>query len=88
MTVQAYIFMTQEQRDVATALDDDSTRLGAQLISNPMANDLGLGTIVGIWVTPARLLDDPEYIRWVPILASLPNHTLDGTALFSSTSDN
>lgn len=82
MTVQAYILMTQEERDAATALDGNGVALGAQQIDNPLANNLGFGTIVGMWVAPARLLNDPDYARWVPTLGTLPIHVMDSATLF------
>lgn len=81
MTVQAYILMTQVERDAATALDGGSVALGAQQIDNPLANNLGYGTIVGMWTAPARLLNDPDYARWVPTLGLLPIHVMDSATL-------
>lgn len=81
MTVQAYILMTQEERDDATELDGGGVALGAQQIDNPLANNLGYGTIVGMWVSPARLLNDSDYVRWVPTLGTLPIHVMDSATL-------
>ena len=83
MTVQAWIIMTQQQRDDATALDDEDAMLGARQIDNPLANNLGLGTLVSKWVAPARLLNDPEYVRWVPTLGVLPISVMDSETLFA-----
>lgn len=82
MTVQAWITMTQQQRDDATLLDDEEAVLGARQIDNTLANNLGLGTLVGKWVAPARLLNDPEYVRWVPTLGILPISVMDSETLF------
>lgn len=82
MTVQAWIIMDQTQRDDATALDDENAMLGARQIENPLANNLGHGTLVGQWVAPARLLNDPDYVRWVPTLGSLPIAVMDSDTLF------
>lgn len=82
MTVQAWIVMTQQERDDATALDDGDARLGARQIDNSLANNLGYGTLVGQWVAPARLLNDPAYARWVPTLGTLPIHVMDSDTLF------
>lgn len=83
MTVQAYIVMTQAERDAATLLDDAEVRLGAQEIVNALANNLGYGTLVGKWVSPARLLNDPDYARWVPTLGVLDIHVMDSETLFA-----
>lgn len=82
MGVQAWIIMTQEQRDDATALDDENAMLGARQVENPLANNLGQGTLVGKWVAPARLLNDPDYSRWVPTLGVLPIAVMDSDTLF------
>lgn len=82
MTTQAFILMTQAERDAATALDGGGIGLGARQITNPLANNLGYGTLVGMWVGPARLLNDPDYVRWVPTLGLLPIYVMDSETLF------
>lgn len=82
MTVQAQIVMTTAQRNAAEALNDVNAELGARQIDNPLSNNLGHGTLVGMWVSPARLLNDPAYVRWVPTLGLLPIHVLDSDTLF------
>jgi hypothetical protein len=82
MTVQAWIIMTQTERDDATELDDENAMLGARQIDNPLSNNLGQGTLVGRWIAPARLLNDPDYSRWVPTLGILPIAVMDSDTLF------
>ena len=82
MTVQAWIVMTTTEKTAATLLDDENAMLGAQEITNVLANNLGYGTLVGEWVAPARLLNDPDYSRWVPTLGTLPIHVMDSETLF------
>lgn len=82
MTVQAYIVMTPSERNAAELLNDEDAALGSQEITNTLANNLGHGTLVGQWVAPARLLNDPGYSRWVPSLGSLPIHVMDSDTLF------
>ena len=87
MTVQALIVMTEEQKNAAVLLDDNfveggGVRLGPRQISNPLANNLGYEVLVGQWIAPARLLNDPEYQRWVPTLGLLPIYVLDSETLF------
>lgn len=82
MPVLAFIVMTQQQRDDATLLDNEDSMLGARQMDNPLANNLGLGTLVGQWVAPARLLNDPEYVRWVPTLGVLPISVMDSDTIF------
>jgi hypothetical protein len=82
MTVQAWIVMTTSEKNAATLLDDEDAALGAREIGNLLANNLGYGTLVGNWVAPARLLNDPDYSRWVPTLGLLPIHVMDSDTLF------
>jgi hypothetical protein len=87
MTVQAYILMTQTQRDEATALDDNQANLGAREIDNPLANNLGIGQLVGKWIVSARVLNTPEYGHWVPLMSSWPIHVFDSVVMFSPVTD-
>lgn len=82
MTVMAWIIMDQQQRDDATALNDEDAALGARQIDNSLANNLGQGTLLGKWVAPARLLNDPDYSRWVETLGTLPIAVMDSDTLF------
>lgn len=83
MTVQAWIIMTEEEHEAATLLDGDGVAIGGRLVDNPMADNLGEGVLVGRWVVAARLLNDPDYTRWVPSLGSLPIRTMDSDVLFA-----
>lgn len=82
MSVQAYIVMTTSEKNAATLLDDEEAMLGAPEIDNSLSNNLGYGTLLGKWVSPARLLNDPDYSRWVPSLGGLPIHVMDSDTLF------
>lgn len=82
MTVQAYIVMTPAEKDDAVLLDGNGIALGPQEVTNVLANNLGYGTLVGKWVSPARLLNDPDYARWVPTLGTLAIHVMDSETLF------
>lgn len=84
--VQAWIVMTTAQKNVATLLDDEDAMLGARVVENALSNNLGFGTLVGKWVAPARLLNDPGYSRWVPTLGVLPIHVLDSDTIFNPVS--
>lgn len=83
MAVQAWILMTEAEKNAATLLDSAEVRLGALPIENALANNLGLGALVGRWVSPARLLNDPEYAPWVATLGTLPIHVMDSDTLFA-----
>jgi len=82
MTVQAWIIMTSAEKNSATLLDDEDAMVGARRIDNSLANNLGQGTLVGKWAAPARLLNDPDYVRWVSTLGSLPISVMDSDTLF------
>lgn len=82
MTTMAFILMNPSQRDSAEALNGDGIALGARPVDNPLADTLGHGDLVGSWASPARLLDDPEYARWQPLLSPCPVHVLDSDMLF------
>lgn len=82
MTVQAWVVMTPAEKNAAITLDDGSAALGPLEVTNPLSNNLGYGTLVGMWVAPARLLNDPDYSRWVPTLGELPIHVMDSDTLF------
>lgn len=83
MTVQAWIALTPAQKTAAVALDDEDAALGPRPVDNSLANNLGYGALLGQWVAPARLLNDPDYSRWVPSLGSLPIYVMDSDTLFS-----
>lgn len=83
MVTQAFILMDTTQKDLATAEDNMDRRLGARVIDNPLANALGLGTLVGKWVAPARILNDlPLYAEYVPIMENWPIYVFDSETLF------
>lgn len=82
MPVLAEIVMTTAQRNAAEALNDVVAALGSRQIDNPLANNLGHGTLVGMWIAPARLLNDPMYSRWYATLGTLPIYILDSDILF------
>jgi hypothetical protein len=87
MTTLAWIILTPAQAAAAVELNTESTRVEPREIDNPAADGLGVGTLVGQFVLPARLLADPDYAAWRSSLGSLPNRTLASTALFRPADD-
>lgn len=83
MTTQAWIILSQQERDDAELLNNEDSALGSRQIDNTLANNLGLGDLQGKWVAPVRLLNDPEYARWVPTLGLLPIAVMDSDTLFT-----
>jgi hypothetical protein len=82
MTTQAWILMTPAQKDAAVLLDSEAGTLDPRQIDNTLANNLGHGTLLGQWIAPARLLNDPAYEQFVPSLGLLPIHVLDSDTTF------
>jgi hypothetical protein len=82
MPIFARIIMTTAQKNDAVLLDYPGVSLGPQQIDNPLANSLGEGTLVGKWVSPARLLNDPDYAVWVPFFDGFPIRVLDHDTIF------
>lgn len=82
MTVQAFILLDAAQKDAAITLNTEDVAVAPQPITNALANNLGFGTLVGLFVLPARLLNDAAYAAWVPSLGSLPIHVMDSDTLF------
>ncbi|MGO4334962.1 hypothetical protein AB4037_08605 [Labrys sp. KB_33_2] len=82
MTVQAFIVLDTDQKNAAAALNSPDAAVMPQVVTNTLANNLGFGTLVGLFVLPARLLNDPAYAAWVPSLGTLPIHIMDSETLF------
>lgn len=82
MTTQAWIVLDSTQATDALTLNDDNFAVDPIPVDNTLANNLGYGTLVGQYVLPARLLNDPDYSRWVSSLGSLPIHVMDSETLF------
>lgn len=82
MAVQAMILMTTEQNNAAKALDNEDRRLGGRQINNPLANSLGLGALVGLWIAPARLLNNQDYAEYIAAVEGCPIHVFDSEVLF------
>lgn len=82
MTTMAFIVLTPEQAEAAELLNGDGVALGARSINSPLADNLGLGSLIGMRVAAARLLNDPDYQRWVPALGTCPIHVMDSDTLF------
>lgn len=82
MTVMAFIILTPQQAEDSTELNGGDYNVAPMEITNTLADNLGHGTLVGQFVLPARLLNDPGYAPWVPSLGSLPIHVLDSETIF------
>lgn len=87
MPVMAVFILDQQQRDKAVALNKAPFAVEPRLIDNPLANNLGIGTLVGQFMLPARILNKPEMNAWWPLLGSMPIRTLDMDVLFQPDPD-
>ena len=84
MTVQAWLLFTPGDAAAAEALNDDNEMVIPRLVDNPLANNLGSGAIQtnGARVAPARILNNPDYARFVAVCGGLPIHVMDSDTLF------
>lgn len=94
MTVQAFIIATPAERLSAEALNGPLAAVEGREIDNPLANSLGEGVLVGKYVFPARLLNDPSYTRWAEPSVDFPDgmgalliRVLDSDTLFLPVQD-
>ena len=82
MAVLAWIILTPEQAVEAVALNTEAAAVSPRRIDRPLADGLDDGDLVGRLVLPARLLTDPDYASWAPLLGGCPIRTLDSDVLF------
>lgn len=82
MAVQALFLLTEAEKVAVEALNNQTYDVHARQIDNPLANNLGMGTLVGTWVLPARILNDSGYVRFWEVLGPLPIAVLDSETLF------
>jgi len=101
MATQNFFVMSASQRIIAVgynqgaggvAIDPrliDSSTPGAGINTNPDADGFGVGdpiTLVGQYVAPVRIVNDPEYQREVPemvaFLLTLPSAILEVETIF------
>lgn len=85
MATQAFILVTSAQKGDVDALYDDEAdgNVVPIEIDNPLANQLGEGTLVGSYVFPARVLNDDLYNRYDELCSSYPIYTWDSDVLFT-----
>ena len=82
MATFAWIIMTPAQAASAVALNYEDAGVDPREIDNPLANNLGYGTLLGQKAVPARLLNDPPYAPWWPTFGAYPIHVMDSDTLF------
>lgn len=84
MATQAWLIFTSEQNDDVLVINATSpnAQVVPRVIDNPLANNLGEGTLLGKYVAPARLLNDPEYTAFVAVCSPLPIRAMDSDVLF------
>ncbi len=82
MATFAWIIMTSAEKDMAETLNGGGVAVIPREIANPLADNLGEGDLLGKFVAPARLLNDPDYVRWVDTLGVLPIRIMDSEVLF------
>ncbi|MBY5698390.1 hypothetical protein [Rhizobium leguminosarum] len=83
MPVLAMIIMDATERTAAMALNEIGVvGVNPRLIDNPLANQLGLGTLLGLYVTGAQLLNDPASERWYEMFSDNDIRILDSEVIF------
>lgn len=85
MTVQAWlIFSPQESAEAVSASENTDFKVYPREIDNPLVSQLGDPLVlVGNFVAPARILNDPEFAPvWTETLGALPIRLLDSDILF------
>lgn len=86
MATQAWLFIGSEQKTDIDMLYDSEAEANVvpRVIDNELANQLGEGDIVNdYYVVPARLLNDPDYLRYYSLCVQLPIYTWDSDVLFA-----
>lgn len=82
MPVQAFIVMDATERAAAMLLNYADAGVNPRKIDNPLSNLLGFGTLLNMYVVPARLLNDEPYERWYEMFSDNAIHILDTDMLF------
>lgn len=84
MTTQAWLILTPAACDAVLALNEPESGVAVipREIDNPLANNLGEGTLVGKFVAPARVLNDAEYSAYYALCSTMPIRTMDSDVLF------
>jgi hypothetical protein len=87
MSTQAFFILDDTEATAAEALNGSEAAVDARLIDNPLANNLGLGTLQASapnqrFVLPARILNDPLYEDWFSMFSNWPINVLDSDTIF------
>ena len=81
MTVFAFIVLTEAQKDAVLAVNGTPGAFGVEinprLIDNPMADELGYGTLTGAYICQAALRNEETYAPWHEPLAAGTIRLLD-----------
>lgn len=86
MTTQAWLFMDAAQKADVDLLYDSEAEANVipRIIDNILANQLGEGDIaMERFIVPARLLNDPDYVRYSELCSSFPIRTWDSEVLLA-----
>jgi hypothetical protein len=74
--------------DAIKAITDTNppAQIRPQQIDNPDANDraddYGIGPVLGKWVVPARVYDDPQLTNYRDLFDGMTGYEFSGTELF------
>jgi len=85
MAIISYFILTEAEKDAAEALNAEApegVRVECRMMDNPLGNNLGLGILVGKYILPARLLNDPDFSLWHDMFSQWPINMLDTEIVF------
>lgn len=86
MPVLSFIIMDATERAAAMELNDGNEAVIARQIDNPMANQLGYGTLYSVtepkYIVNAILLNNPDYARWVEMFSDNDIRVMDSEVIF------
>jgi hypothetical protein len=85
--IQTWILVPTAGIAALRNLNQKDAAVEPRLIDDPAANTLGFGMLLGKYVLPARIADDPRYSRWASRIAAIPRGDADAEDLFLPSTD-
>ena len=82
MVMINWIVLTAQDCIDVVSLNGEHARIEPREINNPAANNLGKGTLLGLFVIASRVLNNNVYDRWIDLLDNFPRHDIDSDSLF------
>lgn len=86
MPIQSWLIFTPEQNEDVLEINETTSGLARVIprqIDNPLANNLGEGTLLGNFVAPASIIVAPNYSDFYALCSTLPIRTMDSDIIFA-----